>query len=238
MCKICTFIYSYMHLYVCVFRSTWMCMNTYMTLGIFLECSLLYVFRQGFFIQFRICCFVYSGYSTCSEDFLFLPPVCWDYRQTHRSAWLLCELWGSKLQSSGFHANNICWPISQATDIAVSWEPLPVPDKYRSGCSQPRTELSTRSNGGATERTEGAEGACSPIGGTTIWANQYPQSSQGLNHQPKSTHGRTHGSTWICSRGWLCWTSKGGEALGPEKAWCPSVGECQGGELGVWGAPS
>jgi hypothetical protein len=41
-------------------------------------------------------------------------------------------------------------------------------------------------NEGARERTQGAEGVYSPIGGTTIWTSQYPQSSQGLNHQPKS----------------------------------------------------
>jgi hypothetical protein len=35
-----------------------------------------------------------------------------------------------------------CW---QEPDIAVSWEVLPVPDKYRSGCSQPFIGLSTRS---------------------------------------------------------------------------------------------
>ena len=35
-----------------------------------------------------------------------------------------------------------CW---QEPDIAVSWEALPVPDKYRSGCSQPSTGLSTGS---------------------------------------------------------------------------------------------
>jgi hypothetical protein len=29
-------------------------------------------------------------------------------------------------------------------------------------------------NEGARERTQGAEGVCSPIGGTTIWINQYP----------------------------------------------------------------
>jgi len=29
-----------------------------------------------------------------------------------------------------------------------------------------------------------------------------PQSSQGLKHQPDSTHGGTHGSSHICSRGW------------------------------------
>ena len=32
-------------------------------------------------------------------------------------------------------------------------------------------------NGGARESTQGAEGVCNPIGGTTIWPNQYPQSS-------------------------------------------------------------
>jgi hypothetical protein len=47
--------------------------------------------------------------------------------------------------------------------------------------------------GGIRERTEGAEGVCNPIGGT-ISTNQIPQISQGLNHQPKNTHGGTHGS--------------------------------------------
>jgi hypothetical protein len=32
-------------------------------------------------------------------------------------------------------------------------------------------------NGGATENTQEAEGVCNPIGGTTIWTNQYPLSS-------------------------------------------------------------
>jgi hypothetical protein len=34
-----------------------------------------------------------------------------------------------------------CW---QEPDIAVSWETLPVPDKYRAGCSQPTIEMSTQ----------------------------------------------------------------------------------------------
>ena len=93
-------------------------------------------------------------------------------------------------------------------------------------------------NDGARERTEGAEGACSPIGRITIWTNQYPQSSQGLNQQPKSTHGGTHSSSCICSRGWPCGTSMGGEYLGPVKARCPSVGECQDRESGVGGVVS
>ena len=72
----------------------------------------------------------------------------------------------------------------------------------------------------AREKTEGAEGAWSPIGGTTIRIYQNPQSSQRLNHQPKSTHGGTHGSSHICSRGWPCLTSMGGEALVPEMSQC------------------
>jgi hypothetical protein len=73
-------------------------------------------------------------------------------------------------------------------------------------------------NGGVRERTEGAEGVCNPIGRTAISINQTLQSSQGLNHQPKSTHGGIHGSICICSRGQHCWTSMREEALGPVKA--------------------
>ena len=42
-------------------------------------------------------------------------------------------------------------------------------------------------NGGAKERTEGAEGVYNPIGKTTISTNQTPQSSKGLKHQPRWT---------------------------------------------------
>ena len=41
-----------------------------------------------------------------------------------------------------------------------------------------------------------------------------------------------------CSRGWPCWTSMGGEALGPEKVLCPSVDKCQVQEAGVGGLVS
>jgi hypothetical protein len=60
----------------------------------------------------------------------------------------------------------------------------------------------------------------------------------GLNHQPKSTHGGTHGSSCICSRELPSQSSMGGEALGPVKALCPSVEECQGQEAGVGGLVS
>jgi hypothetical protein len=86
------------------------------------------------------------------------------------------------------------------------------------------------------ERTEGTKGVCNPIERTTISPNQIPQRSQGLNHQPKSTHGATHGSSCICCREWPYPASEGGEALVSVKAQCLSVGECQGSEvrLGGW----
>ena len=90
-------------------------------------------------------------------------------------------------------------------------------------------------NGGIRERTEGAEGVWNLIGRTIISTNQ---TSLGLNHQPKKTHGGTHGSRCICSRGLPSRSSMGGEALGPVKVLCPSIGECQGQKAGVGGLVS
>jgi len=39
----------------------------------------------------------------------------------------------------------------------------------------------------------------------------------------------------ICSKGWPCWPPMREEALDPAKAGSPSVGECQGGEMGSGG---
>jgi hypothetical protein len=88
---------------------------------------------------------------------------------------------------------------------------------------------------GARVRTQGIKGVYSSIGGTIILTNQYPQSFQGLNQQPKSTHGGTQGSSYIHSRGWpnRHQSSTGGGALGPVKILCSSVGECQGQEAGM-----
>jgi hypothetical protein len=90
-------------------------------------------------------------------------------------------------------------------------------------------------NGEVRERTQGAEGVCNPIGRITISTKQNPQSSQGLNHQPKSTHERTHGYSCICSKEWPYMASIGREAHCPLKDMCPSVAECQGGEMGESG---
>ena len=46
---------------------------------------------------------------------------------------------------------------------------------------------------------------------------------QGLNHQPKTIHGGTHGSSLISSRGGPWWTSIRGDILSPGKAPYPSV---------------
>ena len=62
-----------------------------------------------------------------------------------------------------------------------------------------------------------------------------PQSSQGLNHQPKGIHAGTHGSNCMYSRGWPYLASIGGEVLGPVKAPCTSVGEYQEWDAGVGG---
>jgi hypothetical protein len=77
-------------------------------------------------------------------------------------------------------------------------------------------------NGGSRESIEGPEGVCNPIGRTTIPTNQ---SSQGLNYQPRNTHGENHDFRRICSRGWPCQASMGEEALGPVKAQFIRVGE-------------
>jgi len=80
-------------------------------------------------------------------------------------------------------------------------------------------------NGASRERTEVAEGLCNSIRRTTLSTNQNPQNSQGLKYQPKSTHGVTHGSIYICSRGWPCQASMGVKALGPVKG---LMSQCRG----------
>jgi hypothetical protein len=56
--------------------------------------------------------------------------------------------------------------------------------KYRS-----ITQRTTRKTMIFFQQFEGAKGVCNPIGRATILSRQTLQSSQGLNHQPKSTQG-------------------------------------------------
>jgi len=66
-------------------------------------------------------------------------------------------------------------------------------------------------------RTEGVENICNAIE-RTISTKHNAQSSQRLNHQPKSIHGDIHDSKYICSRGLPYRTSMGGETLCPVEA--------------------
>ena len=129
-----------------------------------------------------------------------------------------------------------CW---QEPDIAVSCESLPVPGKYRSGFSHSSIGQSTGSPMKELEKVpKELNGSAAPWEEQQYELTSTPQSSQGLNHQPKSTHGGTRGSSCICSRGWPSRSSMGGEVLGPLKALCPSVGEWLGQEVGVGGLVS
>ena len=40
-------------------------------------------------------------------------------------------------------------------------------------------------------------------------------------------------AAYVAEDGWSSWSSMGGEALGPVKVLCPSIGECLGQEAGV-----
>jgi hypothetical protein len=138
-----------------------------------------------------------------------------------------------RLHHLGFHpiyshqTQTLLWMPRRAC-IHLSHESLFQGLTYRGECSQPTIELIP--NEGVRERTEGAEGVCNTIGRTTISINQ---SSQGLKHQSRSTHGGTHGSSHICSRGWPYRASTGKEAFGPVMVGCPIVGGCLGGVVGV-----
>jgi len=50
----------------------------------------------------------------------------------------------------------------------------------------------------------GTEIECNPIG-RTMSTNQKPQSSKGLNHQPKSIHRGIHGSSYIYKKDGIIW---------------------------------
>jgi hypothetical protein len=127
-----------------------------------------------------------------------------------------------------------CLPV-----IAVSWGALREPDKYKGGCSQTTIELCKGTPMEELDKGKRSWRNLQPhkMNKNIKQPDTHPQplSSQGLNHQPNSTHGGTHGSSHIRSRGRHCLVSIGGEALGPVKTPCSSVGKCQGSEVGVGG---
>jgi hypothetical protein len=86
--------------------------------------------------------------------------------------------------------------------------------------------------GEVSRRTEVIERVCNPIEWTKNSNNQIPQSSQGLNHQPKCTHGGTHCSSCICSRGLIVLSGINGKC-GPWS--CGGLMRQCRGMLGRWG---
>jgi hypothetical protein len=80
--------------------------------------------------------------------------------------------------------------IRQTVEIAKSWFSAP--------------------NGGARESTQGAKGICNPIGGITIWTNQYSPELVSLAAYVSEDSGLVN---FICL----------------------STGECQGQEVGLGG---
>jgi hypothetical protein len=76
-------------------------------------------------------------------------------------------------------------------------------------------------NGEARESTQGAEGVCNPIGGTTLCTNQYPPELVSL-------------AAYVAEDGLVGhhWKER---PLDIAKFICPSTGECQGPEVGVGG---
>ena len=110
-----------------------------------------------------------------------------------------------------------CW---QEPDISVSCEAMPVPGKYRSGCSQLSNWMEHRApNGGDRERTQGAKGVCIPTGRTTMWTNQYP---------------RALDSSCICNRRWPSWLSLGRKAPWSSKLYMPQYRENNGAKKCEW----
>ena len=79
----------------------------------------------------------------------------------------------------------------------------------------------TAPNGGAREITQGAKGNCNPIGGTTIWTNQYPPELMSL-------------AAYVSEDGLVGhqWKER---PIGRANFICLSTGERQGQEVGVGG---
>ena len=78
-------------------------------------------------------------------------------------------------------------------------------------------------NGGARESTQGAKGICNPIGGTTIWTNQYPHHPRAVSLVAYVAEDGLVGHHWE------------ERPLGLVNFICLSTGEHQGQEVGVRG---
>ena len=98
----------------------------------------------------------------------------------------------------------VCW---QDPDIAISCEAMPEPGIIQKWMLTVIYRMEHRApNGGARESTQGAKGICNPIGGTTLWTNQYPGALD---------------SSCICIKRWPSWPSLEREAHWTCKLYMP-----------------
>jgi len=84
----------------------------------------------------------------------------------------------------------------QEPDIAVFWEAWLEHDKFRGRLTTNHWTENGVPIDGFGERIKGANSICNTIKTIEL------QSSQGLNHYPKCTHGQTHVFNCISSKGW------------------------------------
>ena len=150
------------------------------------------------------------------------------------SIWINSRRWASLKLSASWVAFRL-HSLSSWLDRS-SWQPNPDTFVDANKCLLTGAWYSSLLNEGARERTPGEE-VYSPIGGTTIWTSQYPQISQGLNYQPKSTHGETHGSS--CPLSYVdsitqCWGMPG---PGSWSVWCRERWKGIGGGCFLEGKP-
>ena len=170
-----------------------------------LFCSVLYVLQ---FVNFKelheVLCRTHQFKGQCSET---------EGKAIQRLPHLgIHPIWKYQIQTLLPMPRRACW---QEPCIAVPWEALPEPDQYRCEWMQPNIGLSSGTP---------IEELCKDW---RSWRDVQPhRKNNNINqpdHQPKSTHGGTHGSSCICSRGWPYRASMGGEALGLVQAWCPQL---------------
>jgi hypothetical protein len=121
-----------------------------------------------------------------------------------------CPTWGFILYTviKTWHFVDTKKCLWKEPDIDVFWEALTKPYKYKGGYSHPNIGVNM---GSPMEELE--KGLKEPKGFETPEEEQQYQPTR--QHQPRSTHG----SSCICSRGWPCHASMGGEALGSMQAW-------------------
>jgi len=99
-----------------------------------------------------------------------------------------------------------------------------MPEEQLKKCSKSTIRQNSRNLGG--ELAESLEKK-----GISTWLEEqhrltWPPSSPTV-YQPRNVPGEINGSRYMCSREWPYLRAKGGKALGPGEAWCPSIEGCK-----------